>query len=92
LLELRKRNGALSANASFKKISIGDDKTIYAFIRENGNQKVLVILNFSGNEQALSIKDPSLTRKAYSVFEEKEVLLNTAERKIKPWGYEVYEY
>lgn len=92
LLDLRKRNGALSANTSFKKVLIGDDKTIYAFIRENGSQKVLVILNFSGSEQSISIKDQSLTGKAFSVFEEKEVLLTTADRKIKPWGYEIYEY
>jgi len=92
LLELRKRNNALSANASFKKVPIGDEKTIYAFTRESGNQKVLVILNFSGSEQAISIKDKSLTGKAYNVFEEKQTLLNTAERKIEPWGYEVYEY
>jgi hypothetical protein len=92
LLELRKRNSALSANAPFKKIPIGDEKAIYAFIRQNGNQKVLIILNFSGSEQTISIKDPSLTGKAYSVFEEKETILNAEERKIKPWGYEVYEY
>ena len=92
LLELRKRNEALSANTPFKKTSIGDEKSIYSFTRESGNQKILVILNFSGSEQAISIKDKSLIGKAYNVFEEKETLLNTDERKIKPWGYEVYEY
>jgi alpha-amylase len=92
LLELRKRNSALSANASFKKVLIGDEKTIYAYVRENGSQKVLVILNFSAKEQAMSINDKSLTGKAYNVFEEKETLLSSSERKIKPWGYEVYEY
>jgi hypothetical protein len=92
LLHLRKRNGALSANASFKKVLIGDEKAIYAYIRENGSQKVLVILNFSGSEQSISINDKSLTGKAYNVFEEKETVLSATERKIKPWGYEVYEY
>ena len=92
LLELRKRNEALSSNASFKKVLLGDEKTIYAYSREKGSKKVLVILNFSGSEQAISIKDPSLTGKVYNVFEEKETLLNAEERKIKPWGYEIYEY
>ena len=92
LLDLRKRNGALSANTSFKKISVGDEKAVYAFTRENGNQKVFVILNFSGSEQTISIKDKSLTGKVHNVFEEKETILNAEERKIKPWGYEVYEY
>nr|WP_315145059.1 alpha-amylase family glycosyl hydrolase [uncultured Flavobacterium sp.] len=92
LLELRKRNSALSANTSFKKVPIGDEKAIYAFTRENGKQKVLVILNFSGSEQVIAIKDSSLSGKVFNVFEEKETILSTTERKIKPWGYEVYEY
>ena len=92
LLELRKRNSALSANTSFKKVPIGDEKAIYAFTRENGKQKVLVILNFSGSEQLIAIKDSSFSGKVFNVFEEKETILSTTERKIKPWGYEVYEY
>lgn len=92
LLELRKRNEALSANTSFRKILVGDEKAVYAYIREKGSKKVFVILNFSGVEQSVSIKEASLLGKAYNVFEEKEVLLNAKERKIKPWGYEIYEY
>lgn len=92
LLNLRKRNEALSANASFRKIAAGDEKAIYAYVREKGNKKVLVILNFSKNEQQISINDKSLMGKAYNVFKENEELLNSKERKIKPWGYEVFEY
>jgi alpha-amylase len=92
LLNLRKRNGALSANASFKKVLVGDEKSVYAYIREKDNNKVLVILNFSGIEQPIAIKDKSLTGKVYNVFKENEELLNFKERKMKPWGYEVYEY
>ncbi|PWA05192.1 alpha-amylase family glycosyl hydrolase [Flavobacterium psychrotolerans] len=92
LLALRKRNTALSADASFKKIDVGNENAIYAYTRENGNQKVFVILNLSGSEQAISIKDKSLIGNTHSVFEQKEVLLNSAERTIKPWGYEIYEY
>lgn len=92
LLNLRKRNGALSANTSFKKVLVGDERSIYAYVREKENEKVLVILNFSGMEQTISINDKSLTGKAYNVFKENEELLNSKERKIKPWGYEVYEY
>lgn len=92
LLELRKRNEALSANTSFKKVLVGDEKAVYAYVREKGNKKVFVILNFSGIEQSISLKESSLLGKAYNVFEEKEVLLNAKERKMKPWGYEIYEY
>ena len=92
LLELRKRNEALSANTSFKKVLVGDEKAVYAYVREKGNKKVFVILNFSGIEQSVSLKESSLLGKAYNVFEEKEVLLNAKERKMKPWDYEIYEY
>ena len=92
LLELRKRNEALSANTSFKKVLVGDEKAVYAYVREKGNKKVFVILNFSGIEQSISLKESSLLGKAYNVFEEKEIFLNANERKMKPWGYEIYEY
>lgn len=92
LLNLRKDNEALSANASFKKVHLGDDKAIYAYVREKENKKVLVILNFSKNEQIVSIKDATLTGKAHNVFKGNEEILNSKEWKMKPWGYEVYEY
>lgn len=92
LLNLRKNNEALSANASFKKVHLGDDKAIYAFLREKGNKKVLIILNFSKSEQAVSIKDITLTGKVHNVFKEREEILSSKAWKLKPWGYEVYEY
>jgi alpha-amylase len=92
LLDLRKNNEALSANASFKKVHLGDDKAIYAYIRKKENKKVLVILNFSEKEQTVSIKDETLTGKAFNVFKEKDETLNTKEWNMKPWGYEIYEY
>lgn len=92
LLNLRKNNEALSANASFKKVHLGDDKAIYAYIREKESKKVLVILNLSGNEQTVAIKDATLTGKAHNVFKGNEEILSSKEWKMKPWGYEIYEY
>jgi alpha-amylase len=92
LLNLRKNNEALSANATFKKVHFGDDKAVYAYVREKGNKKVLVILNLSGREQTISIKDTTLTGKAHNIFKKNEEILSPKERKIKPWSYEVYEY
>ncbi|WP_264566254.1 alpha-amylase family glycosyl hydrolase [Flavobacterium sp. N3904] len=92
LLDLRTRNEALAANASFKKIHLGDDKAIYAYVREKGNKKVLVILNFSASEQAVSIKDVTLTGKVHNVFKENEETLSSKEWKMNPWGYAIYEY
>ncbi|MBK9224836.1 MAG: DUF3459 domain-containing protein [Flavobacterium sp.] len=92
LLALRKRNAALAADASFKKADIGDERTIYAYTREKGNKKILVILNLSATEQSIVIKDQALIGNAYNVFKEKPEVLNSNERKMKPWGYEIYEY
>jgi hypothetical protein len=41
LLNLHKRNAALSADASFIKVSVGDDKAVYAFVREKGKKRYL---------------------------------------------------
>ncbi len=92
LLDLRKRNAALSASASFRKVSVGDDKAIYAFVREKDGKKVLVILNLSASAQSLVIDEKSLTGKAYNVFEGKKETLNAKGWNLKPWGYVVYEY
>lgn len=92
LLNLRTNNAALSANASFKKVSVGDDKFVYAFVREKGKSKVLVILNLSANPQPIQIKDNSLLGKPYNIFMgDFEELKNTT-WDMEPWGYQVYEY
>jgi hypothetical protein len=91
LLNLRKNNQALAANASFKKIPAGDDKAVYAYVREQGQNKVLVILNLSATEQKIILKDESLLKESTNVFTaSKETPLK--EWTMKPWGYAVYEY
>jgi alpha-amylase len=92
LLELKKNNPALAANASFKKISVGDDKALYAYVREGGGKKVLVILNLSASEQTIKVTDPSLQGEPYNVFMYTKEPLNNTEWKIEPWGYVVYVY
>jgi glycosidase len=92
LLNLRKRNPALAANAGFRKIAAGDERAVYAYVREKGNNRVLVILNFSGEEQPVAIRDRSLWGKSYNVFLHRAQTLNGSTWKMKPWGYEVYVY
>lgn len=92
LLDLRKTNSALSADASFKKVSVGDDKSVYAFVREKGTHKVLVVLNLSANPQSIIIKDKTLLGKVYNVFKGTKESLNSKEWTLQPWGYAVYEF
>ncbi|MBL7739409.1 MAG: DUF3459 domain-containing protein [Chitinophagaceae bacterium] len=92
LLELRKNNPALAANASFRKVNAGDDKALYAYVREAGGRKVFVVLNLSAKEQTVKVTDASLHGEPYNVFMGTKEPLKDAEWKIEPWGYVVYEY
>ena len=92
LLELRKRNKALSANASFEKVAVGDANYVYAYTRKKGDHKILVILNLSSKAQTISISNKKLLGATFSIFEDKEVILNFNAFQMKPWGYEIYEY
>jgi glycosidase len=92
LLELRKNNPALAANASFRKVIAGDERAIYAFVREAAGHKVLVILNLSGQEQTIRVTDASLHGEPHNVFMGMNEPLRDAEWKMEPWGYVVYAY
>ncbi|MEO6547772.1 MAG: alpha-amylase family glycosyl hydrolase [Ferruginibacter sp.] len=92
LLSLRKRNPALAADASFRKVSVGDDRAVYAYVREKAGSKVFVILNFSTTEQEIKVKDKALLGNPYNLFMGNKEKLASTPWKIEPWGYVVYEY
>ncbi len=91
LLDFRKRNPALSADASFTKVNVGDDTKLYAYLREKDGNKVLVVLNLSPIAQPIDIKDKSLAGKARNIFSGKKEIAGIA-RTLPPWGYLIYEY
>jgi len=92
LLELRKNNAALAANASFKKVTVGDEKALYAYVREAAGKKVFVILNLSPKEQTVKVTDTSLHGEPYNVFMGNKEPLKGTNWKIEPWGYVIYTY
>jgi glycosidase len=92
LLELRKKDAALAADASFRKISLGNDKALYAYVREKEGKKIFVILNLSKTEQDIIVTDKDLLGNPYNVFMGKNESLTGKPSKIQPWGYVVYEY
>jgi hypothetical protein len=88
LLDLRKTNPALAANASFKKLRTSNDKAIYAFEREKDGNKVLIVLNLSRSPQKFAWTDQPSEKEWSNVFlMNKEPALTS----IEPWGYTVYE-
>ncbi len=92
LLELRKSNPALAADASFKKVVVGDEKALYAFVREKAGKKVFVILNLSSTPQNISVVDASLQGNPYNVFMGTSEPLTNKPWSIEPWGYAIYTY
>jgi alpha-amylase len=90
LLNLRTFNPALSANASFRKVDVGDSKAVYAYVRENDSRKVLVILNLSAQPQEITIDDEQLQGKAFNVFRKIDEPITNKPWKMDPWGYVVY--
>ena len=93
LLNLRKNNTALSTDASFKKIPAGDDKKVYAYVRENDGNKILVVLNLSPDAVEAKLSDASLKGQAENVFLGKpEDVDPSVAFKLNAWGYLVYSY
>lgn len=92
LLTLRKNNPAFAADASFKKINVGDSTAIYSFVKEKAGKKALVILNLSAKEQTITVNDPSLHGKPYNVFMFTNEELSNKPWKLESWGYVIYEY
>ena len=91
LLNLRRNNPALAANASFKKLATNNDTAFYAFEREKDGNKILVILNLSKNPQQLAWKDQPSEKEWNNVFAgNKEPVDNGFG--IEPWGYAVYNW
>jgi alpha-amylase len=92
LLALRQRNPALAADASFRKVQVGDERAVYAYVREKAGKKVLVILNLSNKEQTITVKEKALQGKPYNLFMYTTEPLTSKPWKVEPWGYVVYEY
>lgn len=90
LLNLRKNNSALAADASFKKLATNNDATMYAFEREKNGNKVLVVLNLSKQAQNFTWKDQPSEKEWNNVFAGNKEPVDKGFG-IEPWGYAVYE-
>lgn len=92
LLALRKRNPALASDASFRKLKAGNEKAVYAYVREKAGHKVLVVLNLSSKPQAITVADKTLLGSPLNVFKGTAEKLSATPWQLAPWGYAVYEY
>ena len=93
LLHLRSKDPALAADADYKKIPTANDDAVFAYKRQKGTHKILVVLNLSDQPQHFTIKEKEIYGDPLNVFTgRKERLFNNHVYKMKPWDFLVYEY
>lgn len=93
LLTLKKNNPALwngAAGGSLNRLATGKDEAVYAFTRQKGDDRVLVVLNLSKDKQKIDIKGANGNYQ--DVFSGKEhVVGDELQLELPAWGYKVYE-
>lgn len=93
LLHLRSRNPALAADAAYQRIETGNNNAIFAYLRQKGKHRVLVVLNLSSEPQSFIIDDQLSFGKVTNVFTDKKMKLYRDQVfTMTPWDYRVYEY
>ncbi|MEM9887121.1 MAG: alpha-amylase family glycosyl hydrolase [Bacteroidota bacterium] len=95
LLDLKHRNLALgngTAGAIAKRIPTDNDEKIYAFYREKGKDRVLVILNLSEEAQTVTLNCDNCEGTYSDVFKAKSLeMSNSQQVLLGAWGYQVLE-
>ena len=90
LLELYQNNAALSGG-SFAKISTDNDAVIYAFTRQSGANRVVVVVNLSETAQTVTLRNDALAGPYTDAFANAKVSLNASPTlKLAPWDYRIY--
>ncbi len=93
LLQLRRQNPGLAADAPFKRIRAGNDSAIYAYARGTGMNRVVVVLNLSAREQEIQVTDSIMMGEPMNIFlRTKEKLTDGHKFGIEPWGYIIYDF
>ena len=93
LLNLRKTNAALAADASFERLKTSKDEAVYAYTREKDGKKVLVVMNLSPKPSAFAIPDNRINGRPLNIFlNQKEAVSSSHQFSLEPWGYTVYDY
>jgi glycosidase len=92
LLALRKRNIALDADATFRKLDVGDNAAMYAFVREKDDKKIMVILNMSPRPQKIMVTDKSLWGMPLEIFTGRRIPVDGTIKTLPAWTARVYEY
>jgi alpha-amylase len=94
LLNLRKQNAALRAgdnNVVTHKLQTNANDKVFSFLRNSGNNEVLIILNFSSEQITVEIQDEKIQGNYQNVFDNSLINFNeTKSINVLEWGYFVF--
>jgi glycosidase len=94
LIELRKQNPALWSGLSggkMKRLKSTEKKSVYAFLRRNENNIVLVAANLSGENKTFKLKVKGDPREMTDWFTgEVKMISSSSAMNLEPWGYKVF--
>ncbi len=94
LVNLKTENKALwngLEGGEMVKINSDKEKEIFAFTREKGNDKILVVMNLSSKEQDVNLNGKNLQGSYKEVFTNENKTFSEKENlKLDPWAYKVF--
>ncbi len=95
LMMLKRTNDLISSGADggeMTKLYTGKEKETYAFLRSKDKRKLMVLLNFSGADQAIRLRGSPLNGRYREVFTGETREWKEGDSMVmKPWQYLVYE-
>lgn len=93
LLTLRKNNVALNPNSNYTKLITANDANVFAFLRSQEKNKLLVVTNLSSSPQSFTFTNDVINGDAKELFTgTKQKIATNQSMTIPAWGYAVYVY
>lgn len=93
LFGLKHRQPALwngEAGGEPTRVKTNNDDQVFAFKREKGDNRVIVLLNLSGETREIAVQDPTLAGKYRDVFGAYDIILaDNVSFVMQPWGYAI---
>lgn len=95
LIKLKRTNSTLYASdkgADIERVPTTNDIAVFAFVRENNNDKILAVFNFTPNFQTVRFKGDAFLGEYTDIFSKNKVLF-TADKlvNLEPWAYWIFE-
>lgn len=85
------RDKAVLADGSFTRLPSDRDDKVYAFVRQHGRDRVLVLVNLSDRPQSITIKNASLAGEYRDWFRNRDIRFGAVSSwNLPAWGYLVY--